>query len=100
MILDGIGTPCHSLLVIAGHCCCWPLLMMLGGIDTPYHSLLFIVCCDFIERNAPKNYWWCSCDFLPLPRSQLIVRALRFLLDRPTIADLWMVFVSSAIADS
>jgi hypothetical protein len=39
---------------------------MLCGIGTPYHSLLVIICLDFIERNAPKNFWWSSCGFLLL----------------------------------
>jgi hypothetical protein len=29
--------------------------MMLGGIGTPCHSLLVIICHDFIERNSPKK---------------------------------------------
>jgi hypothetical protein len=43
--------------------------MMLDGIGTPCHSLLVTVCCDFIKRNAPKN-WWYSGGFLPLPQTQ------------------------------
>jgi hypothetical protein len=41
-------------------------LMMLGAIGMPYHSLLVIICCDFIEGNILKNFWWCSgkpCNF-------------------------------------
>jgi hypothetical protein len=30
--------------------------LTLDGIGTPYYSLLVIVCLDFIERNAPKNF--------------------------------------------
>jgi hypothetical protein len=39
---------------------------MLDGIGIPCHSLVVIVCHDFIERNAPKNFWWvlvASCSF-------------------------------------
>jgi hypothetical protein len=39
-------------------------------------------CHDFIEKNAPKKFWWCSGSFLLLLRTQAIGRALRFLLDR------------------
>lgn len=42
-------------------------LTSLGGIGMPYHSLV-IICHDFIQRNAPKNFWWYSDGFLPLPR--------------------------------
>jgi hypothetical protein len=42
---------------------------MLDGIGMPCHSLLAIVCLDFIERNAPKNFWWCSGGFLLLLRT-------------------------------
>ena len=35
----------------------WPWFTLLS-------SLIF-ACCDFIERNAPKSFWWCfSCFFL------------------------------------
>jgi hypothetical protein len=43
---------------------------MLDGIGMPCHSLLAIVCHDFIERNAPKNFRWYSESILPLPWTQ------------------------------
>jgi hypothetical protein len=45
--------------------------MTLCGIGSPYHSLMVISCCDFMDRNAPKNFWWCSGSFLLLPSSDL-----------------------------
>jgi hypothetical protein len=36
----------------------------------PYHSLLIIIYSDFIERNAPKNLWWCSNRLLLLLQTQ------------------------------
>ena len=36
------------------------------------------VCCDSVERNAPKNFWWYSSGFLPLLRIWVIGRALQF----------------------
>jgi hypothetical protein len=30
--------------------------MMLDGIGTPCHFLLVIICSDFIERNIPKKF--------------------------------------------
>jgi hypothetical protein len=56
-MLDDIGMPYHFLLVINGLCWCWSSLMMLGGIGMPCHSFLVIIGHDFIERNAPKNFW-------------------------------------------
>jgi hypothetical protein len=87
-MLDGIGIPRYSLLVIIA------LLTTLGGIGTPYHSLFVIICCDFIKRNAPKIFWW-SGSFLPVLQGlRLFDRALWFLLDQPAIADLCLVFAS------
>jgi hypothetical protein len=35
---------------------------MLNGIGMPCHSLMVIICCDFIKRNTPKIFlmvfWW------------------------------------------
>jgi hypothetical protein len=39
-------------------------------ISSPCHSLLVILCPDFVEKNKPKNLWWCSGGFLPLPWTQ------------------------------
>jgi hypothetical protein len=47
-----------TLLIFVGLCWCWSSLAMLCGISSPCWSLLVIVCCDFIERNTPKNFWW------------------------------------------
>ena len=59
---SGIGSPCWSSLMTLLH---WFTLL----------SLLIIACHDFIERNTPKNFSWCSGCFLPLPQ---------FLLDQAT----------------
>ena len=66
----GISSSCHSFLVLFGLCWHWSLLMKMSGIGSPCHSLLIIVCHDFIERNAPKNFWWCFSGFLPFPQVQ------------------------------
>jgi len=39
------------------------------GIGKPCHSLLVTVYRDFIERNAPKDFWWYSSGFLLLPQT-------------------------------
>jgi hypothetical protein len=31
-----------------------------------WYILPFLTGRDFIERNAPKNFWWCFGAFLPL----------------------------------
>lgn len=57
--------------------------MALDGIGMPCQSLLVIVCCVFIERNAPKPSGGvpvASCHFL---RLRQIGRVLRLLLDPP-----------------
>lgn len=63
------GRCCVVLVCLAIFCWHWFSLTTLGGIGTPYHSLLVIVCHDFIEKNTPKNFCWCSSAFLPLQRS-------------------------------
>jgi hypothetical protein len=47
------------------------------GIDKPCHSLLVIICCDFIERNAPKKpsggvlaASCCFCELRPIGRAK------------------------------
>ena len=40
------------------------------GIGMSCHFLMAIVCHDFIERNAPKNFRWYSESILPLPWTQ------------------------------
>jgi len=54
-VADGIGSPCHSVLAVAGLCWCWSSLTMLCDIGSPCHSLLIIICLEFIERNATKD---------------------------------------------
>lgn len=68
----------------------------LYGIGSPCHSLLVIVCHDFIEKNAPKYFWWCSGGFFLLLQLGLgpSGRAWGFLLHRTAIAGFWMGFVS------
>jgi hypothetical protein len=68
----------------------WSSLMMLWHWFTLPSSLI-IVGCDFIERNAPKDF---SSSFLPLLELRLIGFFSRFLLDQTAIANSWMVFVS------
>jgi hypothetical protein len=34
------------------------------------YSSLIIVCCDFVEINKPKNFWWYSSSFLPILKTQ------------------------------
>ena len=41
----------------------------MDGIGTSCHSLMVILCHDFIERNALKHFWWCSGGFLQLPQT-------------------------------
>jgi hypothetical protein len=81
-MLGGIGVPYHSLLLIIRllliidfFCfvffCLFVLLVILYIIGSPYHSLLAIDCCDFIKRNASKNFWWCFLIyFSPLWQTQ------------------------------
>jgi hypothetical protein len=82
--VDNAGCHWFTLPFFAGHH--WALLTtMVGTIGTPYHALLVIICCDFIERNAPKLKTYggvlvASCCF---HRLGLIGRALLFLLDPP-----------------
>jgi hypothetical protein len=83
--------PFHFLLVIIWLCWSWSSLTMLGGISSPCYSFLVRVWSDFVERNTPKNFWWCSCCFCGI---RLIGRASPFLLDKTAVADLWMVFMS------
>jgi hypothetical protein len=41
-----------------------------------YTGLLSSICHDSIERNAPKNFWWCVGSFLPLPPTRQIGRVI------------------------
>ena len=54
----GIGSPLpgYSLLAFIGFC--WSLVTLCYCFPLP--SSLIIICRDFIERNTPKNFWWCS----------------------------------------
>jgi hypothetical protein len=63
---DVVGHPCQ-------HC----------GIGSPclLHQTSNIDCHGFVERNEPKNFWWCSGSFLPFHGLRLIARAWHFLLD-------------------
>ena len=58
----------YALPFYAGHH--WALLRLVftddASIGSSCHSLLTIVCCDFVKRSAPKNFWW----FLSLPWTQ------------------------------
>lgn len=58
--VDGTVWYWFSLPLFVGFCWCWSSLTVLCGISSPCKSLLVIVCCDFMERNTPKNFWWCS----------------------------------------
>ena len=42
---------------------------MLCGIGSPCLLLLMFICHDFVERNAPKNFWRCPGFFLLLQRT-------------------------------
>ena len=49
----------------------WALLMLIFADNAVWYwftlpSLLIIICHDFVERNAPKNFWWYFRGFLPL----------------------------------
>jgi hypothetical protein len=46
--------------------------MTLYGIGSPCHSLLIIIGYDFAERNSPENFWWCLGRFWLLLRVQAI----------------------------
>jgi hypothetical protein len=46
----------------------WVLLMLVFADGTVVLVCLAFFtdrffCCDFVERNAPKNFWWCSIGF-------------------------------------
>lgn len=72
---------------------------ILCGISSPCHSLLVIVCCNFLEKNAPKNFWWCSNSFLHHPwtwAKSPWEEALWFLLDQNVVVDSWKVFVNGS----
>ena len=67
----------------------WALLMLVFTDYAVWHwftlpSSLIIVGCDFIERNAPKDF---SSSFLPLLELRLIGFFSRFLLDQTAIAN-------------
>jgi hypothetical protein len=74
----------------------------LCGIGSPCHSLLVIICHDFIERNATKEllimfqlHLGTSTD------SSGLAEPCGFFLDLTAIVDLWMVFASgSSCCDS
>ena len=55
-----------ALVHLAG--LCWASLMMLLHWFALL-SLLIFACCDFIERNTPKNFWWHSGCSLPLQQT-------------------------------
>ena len=83
----------------------WALLMLVFADNAVQQwftqsALLIIACHDFINRNAPKYFQQFSRGFLPLPWTQADWQSLWFLLDRPAIIDLFMVFASPANADS
>ena len=59
--------------------------MMLCSFGSPCYSLTVIICHDFLERNAQKNFWWCSSSFLLLLWTQAIGKALKFLLDQTAV---------------
>jgi hypothetical protein len=76
-------------------------LEVLCGIGSPCHSLLVIICCDFMDRNAAKTKQKqtnkqnktlvvCSDGFLLLLLT--FGRASRFLLAQPALADSQTVF--------
>jgi hypothetical protein len=55
--------------------------LMLSGIGSPCHSLLIV------EKNVPKNFWWCSRGFLLLGTHGPVLRALQvFFLDQTATA--------------
>ena len=61
------GTLWHWFILLAfvGLHWKWPLLTTLWHWFALLSSLIF-AWPDFIERNAPKNFWWCSGCFLLL----------------------------------
>jgi hypothetical protein len=68
--VDGARWYWYTLSFFAGHL--WALLMLAFADDAGWYwyalpFLLVIICCDFIERNVPKNFWRCFSSFLPLP---------------------------------
>jgi hypothetical protein len=50
--------------------------MELCSIGSPCRFSLIIFCEDFIERNAPKIFWWCSSSFLLLLLTQAYWQSL------------------------
>jgi hypothetical protein len=46
----------------------WALPMLWHWFALP--SLLIIICWDFVDRNAPMNFWWCLDSFLQLLETQ------------------------------
>jgi hypothetical protein len=62
----------------------WALLMLVFA-DKLWHwfalpSSLIIISHAFLERNAPKNFWWCSVTSCCFCRLGTIGGALQFLL--------------------
>jgi hypothetical protein len=58
VLLDDAGWYWYALpfvRIIVGLCGFWSLLMILSSISMPHHFLLVILCCDFLERKAPKT---------------------------------------------
>ena len=97
---SGIGLPCDFLLVFVGLCWCSSSLVTLWHwFMLP--SALTIICHDFIERNAPKNFWYSS-GFLELPQTRVIRRALWFYwIELPLLICEWCLQVDwASTADS
>jgi hypothetical protein len=65
----------YVLVFFTGHRCA--LLMMLYGIGSPCHSLLVFICHDFLDRNGSKNLYWYSGGFLPLLWTQANWQSLK-----------------------
>lgn len=68
MPLCALVTSYHSLLVIFGLCWSWSSLTMLHGIGSPCHSLLVIVCRDWClgsRRVEGKRRAWCQSPGVP-----------------------------------
>lgn len=96
-----IGLSCKSLLGFLRLCWCWCSVMTFlhwftlqwfAGLHWWHlhwfilHSLLILLCCDFEERNTPKNFWWYSSCFLPrckeFPSCQLVEPCSFFWIER------------------
>lgn len=73
----GIGSACHSLLGFVGLCWRWSLITTLWHWFTLPLSPI-IICCDFVEKNSPKNFSWYSGSFLLLLQTQPSWQSLQF----------------------